>query len=357
MSRQLAGVTATDAFESLLIPDRTGLLFMNRFGTDATASRLNWKDGTTTAVEEGAPTYGTGNMAYVGNPTGHKGMDMGFAPTGRDVFIAALVDPAASGSGGILASTGIPASSLLAGMARVWLDGNPADGDTITINGQAITFKAAGAVGFQVLIGATSLETAASLRDLINANPSTFLVTAHSPSGNSVLTLTATTTGLATNNITVVESSSVMRITNTALTSASQLSSGSDGETVTLGLTQSGSAFVMRNSNLGAGGLPSIAYPGAGYYVVMGWGTLRDFARLQVYASNALSEVAMGGTTGAGRAWRSSANLKVADAAFGNGLGNISLAACWERIPGSDERLELAKRWKVYGTAQGLTVG
>lgn len=357
MSRELAGVTATEAVNSLLIPDRTGLLFFNKFGTSSALSRVNWKDGATVAAEEGAPTYGTGNMAYVGNSTGHKGMDMGFAPTGRDVFMAALVDPNASGSAGILASTGIPTSSILPGLARVWFDLNPVDGDTLTINGQAITFKAAGPVGFQVLIGATPAETVANLVALINANPSTFLVTAYSPSGNSVLRLTATSTGLATNSIGVVSSTANVRVTNTALTATSTLVAGSDGETVTLGLTQSGTAFVYRNSNLGAGGLPSITYPGAGYYVVMGWGTLRDFARLQVYASDALSSIAMAGTTGAGRSWRSSSNLKVADSSFGTGGGNISLAACWERIPGSDERLELAKRWKAYGTAQGLTVG
>lgn len=80
---------------------------------------------------------------------------------------------------------------------------NPTAADTITINGQAITFVAGAPVGFQVQIGATTDVTASSIRTLVNANPDTFDVVA-TGTGTTV-TLTAIATGVGGNAIATLE--------------------------------------------------------------------------------------------------------------------------------------------------------
>jgi hypothetical protein len=80
---------------------------------------------------------------------------------------------------------------------------NPLAAETLVINGQAITFVASGATGFQVNIGATATDTAQATKNLINANPGTFGCVASGT--GTVLTLTATALGTAGNAVTLTE--------------------------------------------------------------------------------------------------------------------------------------------------------
>lgn len=80
----------------------------------------------------------------------------------------------------------------------------PADTETVTVNGQVITFIAAGVpTATQVLIGATDADTAAALADVINSDPDLYGVSA-SVAAN-VVTLTAIAQGTAGNAITLAE--------------------------------------------------------------------------------------------------------------------------------------------------------
>lgn len=75
--------------------------------------------------------------------------------------------------------------------------------DTVTINGQAITLVASGATGFSANIGASETLTAQAVKAVINANPTTFLVSARGTAA--VLTLTAHTPGTGGNALTLTE--------------------------------------------------------------------------------------------------------------------------------------------------------
>lgn len=81
--------------------------------------------------------------------------------------------------------------------------GQPTAADTITINGEVITFVAADPGADEVLIDSTTTLTAANIRALINSDPEKYGVTA-SGTGTTV-TLTAIAAGTAGNAITTVE--------------------------------------------------------------------------------------------------------------------------------------------------------
>lgn len=81
--------------------------------------------------------------------------------------------------------------------------GQPTAADTITVNGQVITFVASGAAANQVNIGATTADTAQNIRDIINSDPEKYGSVA-SGTGTTV-TLTAIAAGTAGNSIATLE--------------------------------------------------------------------------------------------------------------------------------------------------------
>lgn len=95
---------------------------------------------------------------------------------------------------------------------------NPTNGQTLTINGQAITFVTSGATGSQVNIGTTTAATAQSTKALINAN--TAYGVGASGDAN-VLTLMALAAGAAGNSVTLAISG-----TNPALSGATLTGGG-----------------------------------------------------------------------------------------------------------------------------------
>lgn len=114
-------------------------------------------------------------------------------------------DPAAGAASAVLNFTGVGTAN-----------------DTITINGQAITLKASAAATYEATIGGTATATAQAVKDVINAHPDTFGVTASGAAAS--LTLTAIEPGVAGNSIAVAESGTSTNFTGsvTALAGGSQ---------------------------------------------------------------------------------------------------------------------------------------
>lgn len=82
--------------------------------------------------------------------------------------------------------------------------GQPSNADTITVNGAVITFITSGTPDVdEVLVGATTADTAQSIRDVINSNPELYGSVA-SGSGTTV-TLTAIAAGTAGNSVATLE--------------------------------------------------------------------------------------------------------------------------------------------------------
>lgn len=89
--------------------------------------------------------------------------------------------------------------------------------DTVTINGDVITLKAAAAAGAaEVTIGGTATATAQALKAYINDHSDTLGVTASGDAA--VLTLTANEPGAAGNGITLAEASTAATVSAATLT-------------------------------------------------------------------------------------------------------------------------------------------
>lgn len=345
---------------ALWTPYTTGLVFEHHLGTDLATSAFNHATGTTTASVNGSWTGGTGFQDISG--TGPKGLDFGFSTlTATDVHFATVVDPTTTGLM-ILGTTGaipdIPAT------ARLWFDANPTNGQTITINGQAITFVTSGAAGFQVNIGATYIITAQSTFALINAQTATFAVTVYSPAGNSVGELTANTAGTSGNSIALATAATACRFTPRNLTSnATFLASGAAGQTALCGITQLSQNFQGRNSNVGAGGLATDTTENpagtAGYHYVSASGYKLDFPMLRRYAGGVLVRRHVGNdTTGIRTAGNNRAAGNIMSGTTGQGTGSAkqAYAAYWTRVLSDAEDLNnyLAIQTALAGV--GITV-
>lgn len=147
----------------------------------------------------------------------------------------------------------ITSDSAVAATGTITLTGTGTAADTVTINGQVITFEAAGAVGPQINIGVSAMATAQNLKTLINDNPSVYGVTATGAAA--ILTLHAEAPGLSGNAITLAKASTGVTISGATLTG------GTDSPTETienvvlgdyypLGVTDSTPAGVRGVSNV-----------------------------------------------------------------------------------------------------------
>lgn len=305
---------------ALWLPSSTNLVFEHQLGTDLATSAYNHATGTTTASVNGSWTGGTGFQDISG--TGPKGLDFGFGVTGDKAHLLTVIDPNTGCA--ILAASGTNAA--LAATAKLWLDANPTAAETVTINGQAITFVASGATGFQVNIGATPQATAASIATLVNANTGTFGCTAYNgQSGiNATVELTTVATGTGANSTTVATGSTACRflIRNSPTTTTGVFGSGAAGEAVTSGLYQSGTTLQARNSSQGVGGLGTLTVPGAGYYFMSCVMEKRNFPELRVWSAGALLSLTQGTT--AGRSRETSGNIT--SGLTGGGTGNAKQA-------------------------------
>jgi phage tail sheath gpL-like len=146
----------------------------------------------------------------------------------------------------------------------ITVGGQPANTNTVTINGQAITFITSGTPSaIQVMVGADTTETATNLRAVINSDPELYGVTA-SGTGTTV-TLTAIAIGTAGNSITLTEA-----VTDAGFTvSGATLSGANAAEDV-----PSGNAMAIAAQAVSAA-TPGAFFPaftgGSFNHEVLGW--------------------------------------------------------------------------------------
>ena len=116
---------------------------------------------------------------------------------------------------------------------------NPANNDTLTIGGTAITFVTSGATGNQVNIGASLAATLASLLALLVGSADTNLVKFEYAVNGSVLAFSAATPGIVGNTLTLAKSSTAITL------SAATLTGGTSNYSVFVGgLSQDATAYV-----------------------------------------------------------------------------------------------------------------
>jgi len=106
----------------------------------------------------------------------------------------------------------------------------PADGDTVTVNGEVFTFRAAPDADGEVLIGATIAATAISLAEAINANDDTNSMATASAG---VVTVRAASPGAGGNDITLAK---VFATGANGAVSGATLSAGATSEGRALGI-------------------------------------------------------------------------------------------------------------------------
>ena len=140
-------------------------------------------------------------------------------------------------AGAVLGKVAFGTSSATAGMAASGLINlaiNPSDGDTVTIVGTAITFKASGASGnFQVNIGTTPTLTAAALVALLTAHAiATVTCTAQ---GNTGILVSASSVGTAGNSIALATSNATAIVLSGATLSGGVV--GNTGNATISGVT------------------------------------------------------------------------------------------------------------------------
>jgi hypothetical protein len=105
--------------------------------------------------------------------------------------------------------------------STVTFTGNPANSDTLTIAGTAITFVTAAPTGNQVQIGATQSITIANLITFLSASVDVNLIKVNQSVQGSVVTLTANinqVVGAAGNALTLAKSSTVLVVSGAAFT-------------------------------------------------------------------------------------------------------------------------------------------
>ncbi len=112
----------------------------------------------------------------------------------------------------------------------ITISGLPANNDTVTVNGTAVTFKTSGATGSQVNIAATPLATAQVLAAFLaasaDANLDDCTYSCANSNGSGVITVASKAIGTASNSIALAKSGA-----NIALSAATLL--GGLGPTVT----------------------------------------------------------------------------------------------------------------------------
>ena len=95
---------------------------------------------------------------------------------------------------------------------------NPSDGDTVTVNGVAVTFKTASPTGNQVLIGASASATATNLAAFLNASSLAGLSVATYTANASAVTVTYDVKGTAGNNFTLASGQASVTVSGAKLT-------------------------------------------------------------------------------------------------------------------------------------------
>lgn len=100
---------------------------------------------------------------------------------------------------------------------NITLTGNPSDGDTVTVNGIVVTFKASSPSGNQVLIGASADDTAVNLNTFLNASVSPNIAQASYSVASGVVSVLFKQVGTTGNSFTLAKSGSNISISGATL--------------------------------------------------------------------------------------------------------------------------------------------
>lgn len=105
-----------------------------------------------------------------------------------------------------------------AATGTITIASNPSDGDTVTVNGVAVTFKTSGATGNQVNIGASAGATATALAAFLNAASQAALSVATYAANASAVTVTYDVKGVAGNAFTLASGQASVTVSGAKLT-------------------------------------------------------------------------------------------------------------------------------------------
>lgn len=164
----------------------------------------------------------------------------------------------AAGSGGLLltrvtdgtdvAAGGTIANVAVAATGSATFSGQPTAGDTITLNGSAVTFVSAITTGLQILIGANLPATLAAAVAFLSGSADTQLVKfTYATDGATKLNFTAAATGTAGNALTLAKTSTAITLSGATLSGGAAAATGltltnkftgTTGNTATWALTQ-----------------------------------------------------------------------------------------------------------------------
>lgn len=122
---------------------------------------------------------------------------------------------------------------------------NPADGETITVNGKTVTFKTAAAGLLQVTLGATAALTAANLATVLNGSTDAAIVVAEYTEVGAVVTVTYDTFGTAGNAFTLVTGTAAVKVTMSAATLSGGVASGALRVSVTDGIAEGANLLTL----------------------------------------------------------------------------------------------------------------
>lgn len=107
----------------------------------------------------------------------------------------------------------------------VTLTGNPANNDTLDVNGTTITFKTASPSGNQVLIGATPNDTANNLIAFLDASSDSNITASEYSLSGLIITVTAAAIGTGGNAITLAKSGTNITVSGATLSGGVNASS------------------------------------------------------------------------------------------------------------------------------------
>lgn len=103
--------------------------------------------------------------------------------------------------------------------------GQPANNDTVTVNGTVVTFVTGTPSGSQVKIGSTAADTATNLNTFLSASTDTGIAAATYAVASLVVTATFKTVGTAGNSFTLAESAANFTVSGATLTGGTEASS------------------------------------------------------------------------------------------------------------------------------------
>lgn len=142
-----------------------------------------------------------------------------------DVINASLTGATIAWDGSKFIVTSSTAGAGLHATGTVTLNTNPANLDTLTVNGTLITFVTGTPTGSQVKIGGTVAQTSANLQGFLQASVDVNIAAASYSTASQITTVTFNAVGTAGNSFTLAKSSTHITLSGATLTGGTHASS------------------------------------------------------------------------------------------------------------------------------------